>query len=179
MSANNPQVASGIVNAKANQNQKIHTGIFLITKKLIFTLLAAICLTITVNAQCETHKYVYIADKVANLTLKASDFSDGHRFFTIDTVDASDFNVASDYRVYTNSDSLIKDFSSIFKIKKWEGSYFNYYELIDNSFFQSDLHISFLINDKDNTFKIDIWNNVEDIFKIDGLTILKLPKKIN
>lgn len=41
MSANIPQVASGIIDAKTNQNQKIHTGVFLISKKFIVMLMFA------------------------------------------------------------------------------------------------------------------------------------------
>ena len=55
---------------------------------------------------------------------------------------------------------------------------FNYYELINCSVYPSPLHQSYLINTATNTYKVDIWKNRDIIFKIDGLSIVKLHDKI-
>ena len=132
------------------------------------------------SAQCETHNYEYIAKKVFGRTLVSSDFSySGIYFLTIDTLDASEFNIASDYREYLSWDSLNDDFNTFMKTKTWDGYYYNYYELINNSFYSSPLHLSFLVNDSFDTFMIDIWMDNVDFLKIQGITIMKLQQKLN
>lgn len=146
-------------------------------KKLIFTLIA-VTIYISTFGQCETRKYISIAQKVFDHRLSSSDFSNGVLFLTIDTLDASNPNQNSEYREYTSSKIVLKDFYQIFDLLKKEGSFFNYYEFINYSVYPSPLHQSFLVNTKTDTYKIDIWNNKDNIFKIDGLTIQKLEKKV-
>ena len=146
-------------------------------KKLIFTLIA-VTIYISTFGQCETRKYISSAQKIFDHKLSSSDFSNEILFLTIDTIDASNPNQNSEYREYTSSKIVLKDFYQIFDLLKKEGSFFNYYEFINYSLYPSPLHQSFLVNTKTDTYKIDIWNNKDNIFKIDGLTIQKLEKKV-
>lgn len=146
-------------------------------KKLIFTLIA-ITIVLAAIGQCETRKYISIAKKVFDHKLSSSDLSNEILFLTIDTIDASNPTQNSEYREYTSSKIVLKDFYQIFDLLKKEGSFFNYYEFINYSLYPSPLHQGFLVNTKTETYKIDIWNNKDNIFKIDGLTIQKLEQKI-
>jgi hypothetical protein len=147
-------------------------------KKLILIFILAVITTFSTFGQCETRKYISIAQKVFDHRLSSSDFSNEILFLTIDTIDASNPNQNSEYREYTSSKIVLKEFYQIFDLLKKEGSFFNYYELINYSVYPSPLHQSFLVNTKTDTYKIDIWNNKDNIFKIDGLTIQKLEKKV-
>jgi hypothetical protein len=146
-------------------------------KKLIFTLIA-VTIYISTFGQCETRKYISIAQKVFEHQLSSSDFSNEVLFLTIDTIDALNPNQNSEYREYTSSKIVLKEFYQIFDLLKKEGSFFNYYEFINYSVYPSPLHQSFLVNTRTDTYKIDIWNNKDNISKIDGLTIQKLEKKV-
>ena len=145
-------------------------------KKLIFTLIA-ITIVLAAIGQCESRKYISTAQKVFDHKLSSSDLSNGVLFLTIDTIDASTPG-NSEYREYTSSKNMIAEFYHTFDFIKKEGNFFNYYEFINYSVYPSPLHQSFLMNNKTDTYKIDIWNNKENIFKIDGLTIQKLEQKI-
>ena len=59
-----------------------------------------------------------------------------------------------------------------------EGNFFNYYEMFNNSLYNSPLHQSYLVNNSKQTYKIDIWNNTTNITKIEGLSIIKLNYQI-
>lgn len=146
-------------------------------KKIIFTLIVIVAFAQITIAQCETHFYLNIAQSVFNHQIKPSDFPNGRLFLTIDTVDASNPNVKSECIDYYKPADLIKKFYKVFNHIKIEGSFYNYYEFINFSVFPSPLHQSFLINTVNNTFMIDIWNNKDDVLKIDGLTIVKLDSK--
>ena len=145
-------------------------------KKLIFTLIA-ITIVLAAIGQCETRKYISIAKKVFDHKLSSSDLSNENLFLTIDTVDALNPNQNSEYKEYTSSKNMIAEFYYTFDFLKKTGNFFNYYELINYSVYPSPLHQSFLMNTKTDTYKIDIWNNKENIFKIDGLTIQKIRAK--
>jgi hypothetical protein len=147
-------------------------------KKLILIFILAVITTFSTFGQCETRKYISSAQKIFDHKLSSSDFSNEILFLTIDTIDASNPNQNSEYREYTSSKIVLKDFYQIFDLLKKEGSFFNYYEFINYSLYPSPLHQSFLVNTKTDTYKIDIWNNKDNIFKIDGLTIQKLEKKV-
>jgi hypothetical protein len=146
-------------------------------KTLIFAL-AVITISISTFGQCETRKYISISQKIFDHTLSSSDFSNEILFLTVDTVDALNPNQNSEYKEYTSSKTILKDFYQIFDFLKKEGSFFNYYEFINYSVYPSPLHQSFLMNIRTDTYKIDIWNNKDNVFKIDGLTIQKLEKKV-
>lgn len=146
-------------------------------KKLIFTLIA-VTIYISTFGQCETRKYISIAQKVFDHQLSSSDFSNEVLFLTVDTIDALNPNQNSEYKEYTSSKIILKEFYQIFDLLKKEGSFFNYYEFINYSVYPSPLHQSFLVNTRTDTYKIDIWNNKDNISKIDGLTIQKLEKKV-
>jgi len=148
-------------------------------KNLFLSLLAIACLNELCEAQCETRDYFSIAQKVANLQLERTDFADSFSYFLAFTIfDATDQLTASDYYEYNDPDSLKNTFYHFMKSQKWDGYFFNYYELIDNPFFSSKLHQSFLINDSTDTYMIDIWHNKLDFIKINGFTVVKLPKKL-
>lgn len=53
------------------------------------------------------------------------------------------------------------------------GGFFNYYEFINNSLYNSPLHQSFLVNNSRHTYRIDIWNNPNNVTKINGLSIVR------
>ena len=77
-----------------------------IMKKLIFTLIA-IPIVLTAIGQCETRKYISIAQKVFDHKLSSSDLSNEILFLTIDTVDALNPNQNSEYKKYTSSKNMI------------------------------------------------------------------------
>lgn len=146
-------------------------------KKLIF-IFAAVALSLSANAQCETRIHEATAKKVFNLSLNQADFSKSGLFMTLDTINSHDKNAPSSYFEYESAEPLIKSFVKFMESKEFEAGYFNYYELFDNYLYRSPLHQSFMVNDKTNTYKIDIWNNAKDITKIDGITIAKYPMKL-
>lgn len=146
-------------------------------KKLIF-IFAMVTLSLSANAQCETRIHEALAKKVFNVTLTRADFSESGLFMTLDTINSHDKDAESSYFEYESAKTLIKSFAKFMKSKKFEGGYFNYYELFDNYLYRSPLHQSFMVNDKTNTYRIEIWNNAKDITKIDGITVAKYPMKL-
>lgn len=150
--------------------------------KKIFFSLAYLSLTALANAQCVTHKYVGLANKVFTGNLTTDDFKPaaltGNLFLTIDTTQDGDYSTPASYITFTNANELINYFSSFMKSIKVEGNYFNYYEMVNNSLFNSPLHQSFLVNSANNTYLIDIWNNPNDITKIQGLTVVRYDYKL-
>lgn len=146
-------------------------------KKILLILIATAFIS-KANAQCETREYVGIANKVFSLDLNKEDFSSSSLFLTMDTVNGHNKNAPSSYSEYDSPEPVIESFTNFIKSKKFEGTFFNYYELFDNYLYKSPLHQSFLVNDETSTYKIDIWNNAQDITKIDGLTVSKYPMKL-
>jgi hypothetical protein len=146
-------------------------------RKFILSLISSL-ITIVGFGQCETRDYINIAHKVFNHKLSSSDISTGVLFLTIDTVDATNINSKSLYIEYDSARDLVINFYKVFDAIKKDGNFFNYYEFINYSVYPSPLHQSFLINSDIITYKIDIWNNKDDISKIDGLTIQKLQSKV-
>jgi len=132
---------------------------------------------LTVSAQCLTRNYVGIANTVFSGNLKTSDFS-GNLFITIDTVNSESLKVASEYKEFSDPVELIKTFNTTMQSIGIDGDFFNYYEHYNNSFYNSPLHQSFLVNTFNDTYRIDIWNNPEDISKIEGLTIVRYGSQI-
>lgn len=152
-------------------------------KKSIITAVLLSLVALTATAQCLTHKYVSIADKVFSGNLTSADFmpSDltGEFFLTIDTTKDGDFATPASYTTFKNPSELIKSYKEFMSSIKVEGDYFNYYEMINNSLFNSPLHQSFLINDENSTYLVDIWNNPNDVTKIQGLTIARYDYKLD
>jgi hypothetical protein len=139
---------------------------------------AILTLTVlTAQAQCLTRTYVNIADDVFSGNLKTSDFA-GNLFITVDTVNSASLQVTSEFYEFTNPDELIKTFNHVMASIKVDGGFFNYYEHFNNSLYNSPLHQSFLVNSANCTYRIDIWNNPNDVTKIEGLTIIKSPDQI-
>lgn len=128
-------------------------------------------------SQCLTSKYINIANKVFEGNLKSNDF-DGNLFLTIDTVNAESPNVPSVYFECDKSSELIEIFNQAMISIKVEGIFFNYYEMFNNSLYNSPLHQGYLVNNSKQTYKIDIWNNTNNITKIEGLSIIKLNYQI-
>lgn len=123
-------------------------------------------------AQCETRNYIDIANKVFTGNLKNSDF-EGDLFFTIDTVNSERVEVPSSYTEFSDPLKLIESFNQTMKSIGIIGGFFNYYEFINNSLFNSPLHQSFLVNNSRHTYRIDIWNNPNNVTKINGLSIVR------
>jgi hypothetical protein len=146
-------------------------------KKILLILIATAFIG-KANAQCATREYIDIANKVFKLELNKDDFSSSGLFVTMDTINGHDKNAPSAYTEYSSPEPVIEAFAAFIKSKQFDGNFFNYYELFDNFLYKSPLHQSFLVNDSTNTYKIDIWNNAQDITKIDGLTISKYPMKL-
>ncbi len=130
-----------------------------------------------IKGQCKTRIHIDLAKKVFNGQLTKSDFSKDNLFITIDTINSTDFNGFVVYSEQKDPEEIIKMFYNVMNNINLEGSFFNYYELIDCVFYPSPLHQSYLVNNAEVTFKVDIWNNKDDIAKIDGLTIQKYTIK--
>lgn len=128
------------------------------------------------SSQCITRKHIDIANKVFEGKLKAKDF-EGKLFLTIDIVNSESLNVPSHCYEFIESYELIDLFNQAMISINAEGSFFNYYELFNNSLYNSPLHQSFLVNNSKYTYMIDIWNNPKNITKIEGLTIRKLNEQ--
>lgn len=146
-------------------------------KKVFLTIILVVNFTMIFYSQCKTQTYILLAESVFNKQIREFDFSKETLFLTIDTINSSDFFADRTYVEYTDSKKLIKHFYETIGQIKVEGDFFNYYELINNPVYPSPLHQSYLINTATNTYKVDIWNNHNNIFKIDGLTIVKLKVK--
>lgn len=145
-------------------------------KTQIFLGLILAFTSITSYSQCLTRKHINIANKVFEGKLKAKDF-EGKLFLTIDTVNSESLNVSSLYFEFDKSSELIKEFNKAMVSINAEGSFFNYYEMFNNSLYNSPLHQTFQVNNSKCTYVIDIWNNPKNITKIEGLTIRKLSEK--
>lgn len=145
------------------------------TKIFLAAILSLSVLTST--AQCLTRNHVDIANTVFSGNLKPADFA-GNVFITIDTVNSERVETASEYTEFSEPAQLIKSFNSAMKSIGIEGNYFNYYEHFNNSLYNSPLHQSFLVNNSKYTYRIDIWNNPEDVTKIEGLTIVRYNEQI-
>jgi hypothetical protein len=128
-------------------------------------------------SQCLTRKHINIANKVFEDKLKSNDF-EGNLFLTIDTVNAGSLSVPSEYSEFSESSELTKSFYKAMNSINVVGRFFNYYESFNNRLYNSPLHQSFLVNNSKNTYLVDIWNNPNNITKIEGLTIRKLNDQI-
>jgi hypothetical protein len=138
---------------------------------------AILTLTVlTAQAQCLTRTYVNIADDVFSGNLKTSDFA-GNLFITVDTVNSELATVPSEYYEFSDPSDLIETFNKVMASIEIDSTFFNYYESFNNSLYNSPLHQSFLVNSSKYTYLIDIWNNSNDVTKIEGLTIVKLNDK--
>jgi hypothetical protein len=135
-------------------------------------ILGLVLIVFSSYSQCLTSKHINIANKVFEGKLKANDF-DGNLFITIDTVNAESPNVPSLYFEFDKSSELIEIFNQTMVSINVDGSFFNYYEMFNNSLYNSPLHLRFLVNNSKYTYVIDIWNNPNNITKIEGLTIRK------
>jgi hypothetical protein len=139
---------------------------------------AILTLTVlTAPAQCLTRTYANIANNVFSGNLKTSDFA-GNLFITVDTVNSASTTVPSEYYEFTDPSDLIKTFNQAMASIEIDSTFFNYYEHFNNSLYNSPLHQSFLVNSANYTYRIDIWNNPNDVTKIEGLTIVKSPDQI-
>ena len=147
-------------------------------KKQIFLAAILSLSVLTATAQCLTRNYVSIANTVFSGKLETSDFA-GNLFITIDTVNSETVAVPSEYTEFSDPAQLIKTFNQAMASIKIDGNYFNYYEHYSNSLYNSPLHQSFLVNNDNYTYRIDIWNNPEDITKIEGLTIVRYSEKLD
>jgi len=145
-------------------------------KQILITAILALTV-LTTNAQCLTREYISIANKVFTGNLKDSDFA-GTLFVTIDTTNSESLAVASNYFECKTPAEAIKIFTRTMASIKVDGNFFNYYEQINNSFYRVRLHQSFLMNTANYTYKVDIWNNAQDITKIEGLTIMRYNEKL-
>ena len=125
-------------------------------KKLIFTFIA-ITIYISTFGQCETRKYISSAQKIFDHRLSSSDFSNEILFLTVDTIDASSPNQNSEYREYTSSKIVLKDFYQIFDLLKKEGSFFNYYEFINEE--HRTLTIYFSKDSLITYYKRNVWES--------------------
>lgn len=144
--------------------------------RLIFTIVLSLVTSFT-NAQCFTRQYINIAEKVFSEQLTDSDFT-GNLFITIDTANSIDLRVPSLYFECAEASELITIFKNTMSKIKVDGNFFNYYEHFNNTLYNAPLHQSYLINDSSYTYKIDIWNNPEDVTKIEGLTLIRLNQKL-
>ncbi len=144
------------------------------------TIILGLVFTLTVfrsSAQCLTRTYINLANKVFTGNLESKDF-EGNLFLTIDTVNAESPNVPSLYFEFDKSSELIEIFNQSMISINVDGSFFNYYEMFNNSLYNSPLHLSFLVNNSKYTYVIDIWNNPNNITKIEGLTICKSNNQV-
>jgi len=145
-------------------------------RKKFYFFISVILIAGIIKAQCETRIYIELAQKVFNRHLKSSDFSNETLFITIDTAGFNNIDAIL-YAEQKNPEDIILMFYKTMDSIKIESTFFNYYELINCGIYPSPLHQSFLVNNFEVTFKIDIWNNKDDITKIDGLTIQKYTVK--
>ena len=97
---------------------------------------------------------------------------------TLDTTNMSDLNVASTFLETDNPDIIIKNYKRFMKTLKIEGSYYNYYELLNSPFYESPLIISYIINTKDASYLVRIWTDKDDTSKIEGITVGKYAQKM-
>jgi len=145
-------------------------------KTFSITLILTLIFSSTV-AQCLTKKYKGRADSLFNLHITKSDFKSGKVFLTLDTTNMSDLSVASTYIETDNPTQVIKNFTRFIKSLKIEGSYYNYYELINSPFYESPLNISYVFNTITASYLVRIWTCKSDISKIEGITVGKYSVK--
>jgi hypothetical protein len=77
-----------------------------------------------------------------------------------------------------NPELIIKNYKRFMKSLEIEGSYYNYYELFNSPFFDSPLHISYIINTKDASYLVRIWTDKDNTSKIEGITVGKYDQKM-
>lgn len=128
--------------------------------------------------QSETRIHVSRADSLFNLQITKNNFRKGKVFLTLDTTNMSDLNVASTFLETDKPDIIIKNYKRFIKTLKIEGSYYNYYELLNSPFYESPLIISYIINTKDASYLIRIWTDKDDTSKIEGITVGKYAQKM-
>lgn len=115
-------------------------------------LFSCLILSISLNAQCLTRNYIHIADRVFTCNLSLSDFEGN--FISIDTVNSGKLDIPSTYIECKNAKDVIQNWTQITKSVNSIGSYFNYYEMINNTLYNSPLHLSFLINSMEYTYRV-------------------------
>jgi len=147
-------------------------------RTFIFCIILILNYSTHIEAQSTENKHKALADKVFNLKIKSRDFQHGKVFLTLDTMNAHDFTAPSDYTEYTDPKPLIRKFKHFMQSCNWDGGYFHYGELINSPFYQSTVHLIFFMNDDKNTYRIDIWNSVNDVTKIEGISVAKYLTKI-
>lgn len=131
-----------------------------------------------VFSQCETRQYVSRADSLFNLQITKDNFRKGKVFLTLDTINMSDVFAPSTYLETTDPSLIVKNYTRFIKSIRLEGTYYNYYELINSPFYESPLIISYFINTKTSSYFIRIWTDPNDTSKIEGLTVGKYPQKV-
>ena len=144
---------------------------------IVFIPFLVIMLNSGLHAQ-STRKYEYRVQKLFNLELSAADFRKGKVFLTLDTINAQDPNIPSNYIQTYNPDTLVKCFKGFMKSIKIDGNYYHYYELFNSPFYESPLHLSYFINTDVATYHVEIWTDKDDTEKIEGLTVSKMNTKI-
>jgi hypothetical protein len=111
------------------------------------------------------------------LQITKSDFKSGKVFLTLDTTNMSDIFVASTYIETDKPTQVIKNFTRFIKSLKIEGSYYNYYELINSPFYESPLNISYVFNTITASYLVRIWTYKSDTSKIEGITVGRYSEK--
>lgn len=111
-------------------------------KKPIYFLCLIFLISNIIKGQCKTRIHIDLAEKVFNGQLTKSDFSKENLFITIDTINSTDVNGLIIYSEQKDPEGIIKMFYNVMNNINLEGSFFNYYELIDCVFYPSPLHQS-------------------------------------
>jgi hypothetical protein len=128
--------------------------------------------------QCATRIHVSRADSLFNLQITKDNFRKGIVFLTLDTINMSDIYAPSNFLETENPELIIKNYKRFMKSLEIEGSYYNYYELFNSPFFDSPLHISYIINTKDASYLVRIWTDKDNTSKIEGITVGKCEQKM-
>ena len=118
----------------------------------------------------------YRVEKIYNLEINDSDFKKGTVFLTLDTIDAMNLNIPSNFIEVECPDTIIQCFKGFMKSIKPEGSYYHYRELINSPFYQSALILCFFVNTADATYAFQVWTDKDNTDKIEGLTVAKHKK---
>jgi hypothetical protein len=125
------------------------------------------------STECESTIFIGIVKKLCNHKLTAEDFSNESLFFTTDVGISKTEHLSDGIYEFENPNELIKKFYEVFDCVNKKGEFYHYYELINNKIIGYPLHQSFFIDGKDGTYIVNIWNNKNDVYKIDGLNIHK------
>jgi hypothetical protein len=129
------------------------------------------------SPECESNIFIELVKKLYNHKLTINDFSNQNLFFTTNVGGPDSEPYYNDMYDYENPKDLLKKFYQVFDSINKNGQFYHYYELINNSIIGYPLHQSFFMDDKNGTtYIVHIWNNKDDVHKIDGLNI---HKKIN